>query len=174
MANAASRRVFWGTIAGVVTLDFVTKFIAEAVLVGRPISVIGDYVVLRLVYNQCAAFGICLGPPGYSRWIFLVLALLALVVLGSMVRSTKAGDHGRIVVLGLLVAGAIGNVLDRLRSPQGVVDFIEVGIGSYRWPTFNVADSAITIGAIALAISLWLEGRAHAEPATKEAGTATP
>ena len=172
MANAASRRVFWGTIAAVVTLDFVTKFIAEAVLVGRPISVIGDYVVLRLVYNQCAAFGICLGP--YSRWIFLVLAVLALVVLGSMVRHTRDTDQGRLFVLGLLVAGAVGNVVDRVRSAQGVVDFIEVGIGSYRWPTFNVADSAITVGAIALAVSLWLEGRAHSEGGAKEAGTAAP
>jgi len=172
MASAARRRVFWGTIAGVVALDFVTKFMAEAVLVGRPISVIGDYVVLRLVYNQCAAFGICLGP--YSRWIFLVLAVLALVVLGSMVRNTRDTDRGRLFVLGLLVAGAIGNVVDRVRSAQGVVDFIEVGIGSYRWPTFNVADSAITVGAIALAVSLWLEGRAHGEGTAKEAGTAAP
>lgn len=155
MASAASRRVFWGTIAGVVALDFVTKFMAEAVLVGRPISVIGDYVVLRLVYNQCAAFGICLGP--YSRWIFLVLAVLALVVLGSMVRNTRDTDHGRLFVLGLLVAGAVGNVVDRFRSAQGVVDFIEVGIGSYRWPTFNVADSAITVGVALLALRLLTE-----------------
>ena len=151
-----------------------TKFAAEDVLTRRPIPVIGDYVVLRLVYNQCAAFGLCLGPPEYSRWIFLALALLALVVLGSMVRHTPDSDRMRIFVLALLVAGAIGNVLDRLRSAQGVVDFIEVGVGSYRWPTFNVADSAITVGAIALAISLWLEGRAQGGGAAKEAGTATP
>jgi signal peptidase II len=53
----------------------------------------------------------------------------------------------------------VGNVVDRIRSAQGVVDFVDVGIGAARWPTFNVADSAITIGAIALAVSLWLEGR---------------
>jgi signal peptidase II len=174
MASAANRRLFWGTIVGIVALDLVTKFAAEDVLSRRPIPVVGDYVVLRLVYNQCAAFGLCLGPPEYSRWIFLALALLALVVLGSMVRHTPDGDRLRIFVLALLVAGAIGNVLDRLRSAQGVVDFIEVGVGSYRWPTFNVADSAITIGAVALAISLWLEGRARGGGAAKEAGTATP
>jgi signal peptidase II len=174
MASAVSRRLFWGTILGIVALDLVTKFAAEDVLTRRPIPVIGDYVVLRLVYNQCAAFGLCLGPPEYSRWIFLALALLALVVLGSMVRHTPDHDRMRIFVLALLVAGAIGNVLDRLRSAQGVVDFIEVGVGSYRWPTFNVADSAITVGAIALAISLWLEGRAQGGGAAKEAGTATP
>jgi signal peptidase II len=174
MASAASRRLFWGTILGIVALDLVTKFLAEDVLSRRPIPVIGDYVVLRLVYNQCAAFGLCLGPPEYSRWIFLALALLALVVLGSMVRHTPETDRIRTFVLALLVAGAIGNVLDRLRSAQGVVDFIEVGVGNYRWPTFNVADSAITVGAVALAISLWLEGRAHGGGAAKEAGTATP
>lgn len=174
MASAASRRLFWGTITSIVALDLVTKYFAEAVLSHRPVPVIGDYVVLRLVYNQCAAFGLCLGPPGYSRWIFLALALLALVVLASMVRHTPDQDRLRLFVLALLVAGAIGNVLDRLRSAQGVVDFIEVGIGSYRWPTFNVADSAITVGAIALAVSLWLEGRAQGSGAEKEAGTAAP
>lgn len=173
MASAASRRLFWGTVTSIVALDLVTKFFAESVLSQRPIPVIGDYVVLRLVYNQCAAFGICLGPAGYSRWIFLALAVLALIVLGSMVRHTPDSDHVRIFVLGLLVAGAVGNVLDRLRSAQGVVDFIEVGVGSYRWPTFNIADSAITVGAVALAISLWLEGRAKSGETAKEAGTAT-
>ena len=172
MVSAASRRLFWGTITSIVALDLVTKFLAEDVLSRRPIPVIGDYVVLRLVYNQCAAFGLCVGPPEYSRWIFLALALLALVVLGSMVRHTPDHDRLRLFVLALLVAGAIGNVLDRVRSAQGVVDFIEVGIGSYRWPTFNVADSAITVGAVALAISLWLEGRARGTEA-KEAGTAS-
>jgi len=51
--------------------------------------------------------------------------------------------------------------VDRIRSAQGVVDFVDVGIAAARWPTFNVADSAITVGAIALAVSLWLEGRSQ-------------
>jgi signal peptidase II len=173
MASADSRRLFWGTVIAILILDIATKLLAEGVLShNRAIPVIGDYVMLRLVYNQCAAFGICIGP--YSRWIFLVLASLALVVLGSMVRHTRDDDRVRLFVLGLLVAGAIGNVLDRLRSAQGVVDFIEVGVGTYRWPTFNVADSAITVGAIALAVSLWLEGRQRGREAAKEAGTASP
>ncbi|HTR20621.1 MAG TPA: signal peptidase II [Gemmatimonadales bacterium] len=173
MASAADRRLFWGTVLGVVGLDLVTKFAAEAVLVHRPIPVIGDYVILRLVYNQCAAFGVCLGPALYSRWIFLALAIVALVVLGSMVRATKDGEQFRFFVLGLLCAGAVGNVVDRLRSSQGVVDFIEVGIGRYRWPTFNVADSAITVGAIALAIALWAESHEPQEGHPKEAGAAS-
>ena len=57
------------------------------------------------------------------------------------------------------MAGAIGNVLDRLRYSAGVVDFLDVGIGDARWPTFNVADSAVSIGAVLLLVSFWLEER---------------
>jgi signal peptidase II len=87
-----------------------------------------------------------------------------------MVRTTRPGDRFRLGSLALICGGAAGNLIDRLRSAQGVVDFLDVGVGAWRWPTFNVADSAITIGAVALALSLWAEGRA-AERA-KEAGTA--
>ncbi|MCH8934427.1 MAG: signal peptidase II, partial [Gemmatimonadetes bacterium] len=61
--------------------------------------------------------------------------------------------------LGLVCGGAVGNLIDRIRSSRGVVDFIDVGIGVHRWPTFNIADSAVTVGAIALAFVLWMEGR---------------
>ena len=171
MASAADRRLFWGTAAAIVVADIATKLIAEALLARHlPVAVIGDFVQLRLVYNQCAAFGVCLGA--YSRWIFFVLAIAALFVLGSMVRAAAPGDRFRIGALALVCAGAVGNVIDRIRSSLGVVDFIDVGIGSARWPTFNVADSAITVGAIALAVSLWLEGRSQER--TKEARAAEP
>jgi signal peptidase II len=158
MVSVADRRLFWGTASAIVVADVVTKLLAEALLARRvPVQLVGDYVQLRLVYNQCAAFGLCLGT--YSRWIFFGLALAALWVLRSLVRSARPGDRFRLLALALVCAGAVGNVLDRLRSAQGVVDFVDVGLGSARWPTFNVADSAITVGAIALAVSLWLEGR---------------
>jgi signal peptidase II len=171
MVSGADRRLFWGTAAAVVIADVVTKLLAESLLARHlPVPVLGDYVQLRLVYNQCAAFGLCLGA--YSRWIFFGLAIAALFVLRSMVRSARPGDRFRIFSLALVCAGAVGNVVDRLRSAQGVVDFVDVGIGSARWPTFNVADSAITVGAIALAVSLWLEGRAQER--AKEARAAEP
>jgi len=89
-----------------------------------------------------------------------------------MVRSTRPGERFRLGALALVCAGAVGNVVDRLRSAQGVVDFVDVGVGTTRWPTFNVADSAITVGAIALAVTLWLEGRAQER--AKEARAAEP
>ena len=168
MASDADRRLFWSTAGGVVLLDLATKILAAGWLARRPLEIVGDYVVLRLVYNEGAAFGITFGAA--SRWIFFGLACAALIVLGSMVRATRAGDKLRMLALALVCGGAAGNLIDRIRSAQGVVDFIEVGIGPHRFPTFNVADSAITVGAIALAISLWLEGKSH--DSVKEAGTA--
>jgi signal peptidase II len=169
MVNAADRRLFWGTALAIVVADVVTKLLAESLLARHvPVQLVGDYVQLRLVFNQCAAFGLCLGA--YSRWIFFGLAIGALLVLRSMVLAARPGDRFRIFSLALVCAGAVGNVVDRLRSSQGVVDFVDVGVGMTRWPTFNVADSAITVGAIALAISLWLEGRAQER--AKEAGAA--
>src|SRR2546426_1171264 len=121
---------------------------------------------LRRLFQAPEKFGKCeqCGEEiGFER-------IVALLVLRSMVISARPGDRFRLLALALVCAGAVGNVVDRIRSAQGVVDFVDVGIGSTRWPTFNVADSAITVGAIALAISLWLEGRAQER--AKEAGAA--
>lgn len=171
MANGPDRRLFWTVTTAVLVVDAVTKVLAEAFLARRlPLEVIGELVQLRLVYNQGAAFGLYLGA--YSRWIFFALAVVALFVLGSMVRATRPGDRLRLWALALLCGGAAGNLIDRLRSPEGVVDFLDVGVGLRRWPTFNVADSAITVGAIALALSLWLEGRA--QQGAKEARLTEP
>ena len=162
MANGASRPLFWSVAGGVVLADFITKVIAVATLSRVPVRVIGDAVTFQLVYNPGAAFGINVGE--YSRWVFMVLALLALFVLGGMVRQTDGAQWVRLTALAAVCGGAVGNLIDRVRSPLGVVDFIDVGIGSLRWPTFNVADAAVTCGAITLAVVLWAEGRHDAQP----------
>jgi len=150
------RRLFLLAALVTVALDLITKLIAEATLLRTPgISVMGDWFQLRLVYNQGAAFGLHVGP--YSRWIFFAVALVAVFVLARMSRTTPVADRFRQLALGLVAGGAAGNLLDRIRSGRGVVDFLDVGIGAYRWPTFNVADIAVSCGAIALAISLWRE-----------------
>jgi signal peptidase II len=143
----------------VVVLDFVTKQMAVATLSQGSIRIFGEWFLFRLVYNPGAAFGIHVGE--YSRWVFMVLAMLALLILGSMVRHTLPDQPVRLTALALVCGGAIGNLIDRIRSPRGVVDFIDVYIGPFHWPTFNVADMAVTCGAFALAIILWEEGRTH-------------
>jgi signal peptidase II len=157
------RRIFlWAAVVTVV-LDLITKLIAEATLLRTPgIPVFGDWFQLRLVYNQGAAFGLHVGP--YSRWIFFTIALVAVFVLTRMSRSSPVGDRFRQLALGLVAGGAVGNLIDRVRSPRGVVDFLDVGVGALRWPTFNVADIAVSCGAIALAVSLWREDARRPEP----------
>jgi signal peptidase II len=168
-ALGAERRVFWTAAFATVALDLITKLVAEATLLRTPgVSVFGDWFQLRLVYNQGAAFGLHVGP--YSRWIFFTVALVAVFVLARMSHSGPPGDRFRQLALGLVAGGAAGNLLDRIRSSRGVVDFLDVGIGALRWPTFNVADIAVSCGAIALAISLWREDARR--PETESASAA--
>jgi signal peptidase II len=154
-------RVFWPIVVTVVLSDILTKWIAVRDLYPRgvPRAVFGDVVRLTLVYNRGAAFGLHLGQ--YSRWIFLGLTIAALVILAQLYRTTSARDIARMLAIALVSGGAIGNLIDRIRGPQGVVDFIDIGIGDMRWPTFNVADMAVSTGAILLAWVLWGEDRAE-------------
>lgn len=155
--------LFWSVIVGVVLIDVVTKAIAVYALVPRgiPRQVIGEYLRFTLVYNPGAAFGLHLGD--YSRWIFTILTVGALYILARLYRTTRPDDWPRTLALALVCAGAIGNLFDRLRSPLGVVDFIDVGLGpDLRWWTFNVADMAVSTGAFMLAWVLWGEEKAEA------------
>ena len=169
MPSAADRRVFVSAAAVVVVLDALTKYLAELHLgSGAMVRVIGDWARLHLVYNRGAAFGLHLGD--YSRWIFLAIAIIAVVVLYRMSREAAPGDRFRQLALGLVAGGAAGNLIDRIRSSRGVVDFLDVGIGALRWPTFNVADIAVSCGAIALALSLWREDARRPAPESASAG----
>lgn len=156
MPSAAERRLFLLAALTVVVLDVITKAMAVAWLQGvAGLPVLGEFFQLRLVYNQGAAFGLHLGQ--FSRWLFLTFAVVAVVVLHHLSRTADAGDWFRQLAAGLVAGGAAGNAIDRVRSARGVVDFLDFGVGMYRWPTFNVADIAVTCGAVALAVSFWRE-----------------
>lgn len=148
--------LFFGVVGGIVLVDYLTKMLVLRTL--RPyqqVELIGEYLRLTFIYNPGAAFGIHLGP--YSRIIFLLLSIAALLALAGMYWVTPARDSVRLGSIALICGGAIGNLMDRIRSEHGVVDFLDVGIGSIRWPVFNIADIAVTTGAIFLALSLWRE-----------------
>lgn len=170
----ANTPLFWSVLGVVVIADVITKAIAVYSLVPQriPHELFGDTVRFTLVYNPGAAFGLHLGA--YSRWIFMVLTIGALFILGRLYRSTKDGDLLRTLAISLVCAGAIGNLIDRIRSAQGVVDFIDVGIGDARWPTFNVADMAVSIGAFLLAWVLWGEDTTNEREAVVEGDGETP
>jgi len=155
--------LFWPVLAVVAAVDFTTKSVAATRLLpqGLPHTVYGDVVRFTLVHNPGAAFGLNLGS--YSRWIFMVLTIVALVILGRLYSATRPGDIVRSLALALVCGGAIGNLIDRVHSPLGVIDFIDIGLGDSRWPTFNIADMAVSLGAFLLAWVLWGEDAAAAE-----------
>jgi len=145
-------------LGGVVVLDLITKVIVQRTFHPlEQVDVLGSFVRLTYIRNPGAAFGIYLGPS--SRLIFLGLSVLAIVVLAAMYKYTPAGDRIRLVAIALICSGALGNLIDRLRSTNGVIDFVDVGLGDMRWPVFNVADMAVTTGAVVLALSLWREDK---------------
>jgi signal peptidase II len=163
--SRARLTLFWSILSSVVIADILSKMMAVSSLIGErePREVFGEWFRFVLVYNQGAAFGVSVGA--YSRWIFLVLTLLALTILVRMLRATREDDRLRIIALGLICGGAIGNLYDRIRSPLGVVDFIDIGVGTWRWPTFNMADIAVSVGAFLLAWALWAEESSAQLPA---------
>lgn len=144
-------------VFGVVALDQATKVWAVAALADGPVGIVGSTVELRLARNPGGAFSLF---QGFTP----LLAVLAAVVAAVLVRAVRrTDDRWTVVALSLVLAGALGNLVDRVfRSPgflEGwVVDFVSVG----RWPSFNVADSAITIGAVALVLVTWRRGPAAA------------
>jgi signal peptidase II len=143
-------------LAAVVATDLATKAIIERTfMVNERVDVLGSFLRLTYIHNPGAAFGINVGAS--SRVIFMVLSAVALVVLIWMYMYTPAADRVRRFAIALICGGALGNLIDRIRSPRGVVDFVDVGLGNLRWPVFNVADMAVTTGAVVLAISLWRE-----------------
>jgi signal peptidase II len=148
-------------VGGVIALDVITKWKVRHTLPPyQPISVWGDFFRLTYIRNTGAAFGLHLGQ--YSRYVFLALTIVALVVLVQWYRTTAARNTVRLIAIALVTGGAVGNLVDRVRSARGVVDFLDFGFGAHRWPVFNVADMGVTIGAILLAISLWREERRDA------------
>lgn len=148
--------VFLAVLTAVLVLDVGTKLLVQKhFFLYQEVDIIGDYLRFTYIYNPGAAFGIHLGEN--SREIFLVLSMLALGALLGMYWFTPAADRTRLVAISLICGGAVGNLIDRVRSEAGVVDFIDIGIDTIRWPVFNIADMAVTAGAIVLALSLWKE-----------------
>jgi len=162
--GSANKTAFLLAVVGtVVVLDFLTKMWAMSSLtLGYPVPVLGEFFRLTYTHNPGAAFGINVGE--HSRIFFLVLSVVALIVLGFIYHSTPVNDRLRLFAIALVSAGAVGNIIDRLRFEAGVVDFLDVGIGRHRWPIFNVADMAVSIGAVLLLISFYFEDKGGDEP----------
>jgi len=162
----SARGVTWGWRAAYLLaaallylVDQMTKaWAVRRLRLGDTVRVIDGFLHFGYAENTGIAFGQLQGGGDFGRWMLAGLAALAAVgVLAYFFRVRRADDR----VLGacaLLLAGIAGNLTDRVRLGH-VVDFIELHLGSYQWPTFNVADAAICVGAGLLALDIILDGR---------------
>ena len=134
----------------VVVLDQASKHYADRVLdYHRPVQVIPGLFEWYLSYNTGAAFSFLASAGGWQRWFLLILALIISAILIGWMRKLGPDEKLTAIGLALILGGAIGNVIDRALLGH-VIDFIQVWLGSYPWPAFNLADSFITLGAILL------------------------
>lgn len=141
-------------VAGaVIVLDQLTKYlVVQRFKLHENITVIPGFFDLTYVRNPGAAFGILAGAQGSWRVaFFIVVSLAALAVIIILIRTSH--DRLPLMAFALIGGGAVGNLIDRVRFGE-VVDFIEWYYRSYHWPTFNIADSAITVGVALLAIDM--------------------
>jgi signal peptidase II len=170
LARRLTRRVthkgrwFWPLAIALLVADCATKRVVEEHLaVGQPRPVVGEVVRFTLSYNNAAAMGISLG--GNSRLLLTLLSVMALGVLVVLYHRTLPSERLRTIGVALVIGGAVGNLIDRLRSSTGVVDFIDVGVNNVRFWTFNLADVGITVGALLLLMALgrWRPSRARRE-----------
>ncbi|TCK19152.1 signal peptidase II [Thiogranum longum] len=133
----------------VVVLDQLTKSLAVNVLTyAEPLAVFPSFN-LTLLYNRGAAFSFLSDASGWQRWFFVVVSAGAAVFLTLWLRRLKQDQVLLSVALALVLGGAVGNLIDRLWLGH-VVDFIQIYYKQYYWPAFNIADSAISVGAVLL------------------------
>lgn len=151
-------RTFWPLLFVLVLADCTTKDLAVQMLSPNVVShsFLDSIIRLTLVYNPDTAFGFDLGRF-FGSWERAALILMMVSILCVMFRFyLKAAPRERLMAaaLGLACGGAIGNIFDRIRYPQGVVDFLDLGFGSHRLFIFNVADVGVSLGAILLGLVL--------------------
>lgn len=161
--NARMKQSVWLLIAVVVVaLDLWTKSLATQMLqYGRPVEIL-PVLDFTLLHNRGAAFSFLSSAGGWQRWVFTVIALAVSTVLLVWTLQLKPHERWLSVTLPLILGGALGNLYDRLTLGY-VVDFVHFHWQGRYFPAFNIADAAITAGAIMMIIdALWLQPRRNA------------
>lgn len=142
---------WFGISALIIVLDQITKYAASHMLIMHEPVAILPFFNFTLMHNTGAAFSFLADQGGWQRWFFAVLALGVSIVLAVWLTRLKAHETWLALALSLVLGGAIGNLIDRVYYGY-VIDFIDVYYNTSHWPAFNIADSAITVGAVMLVI----------------------
>ena len=149
-ATGGSLAPWLGVAVIVILFDQLTKIAVAKVFAYGSSHAIAPFFNLVLVYNRGAAFSFLAMAGGWQRWAFTLLGIVAALVICYLLKR-----HGTqkmfCTALALILGGALGNVIDRLMYGH-VIDFLDFHVGGWHWPAFNLADSAITIGAVLLVI----------------------
>lgn len=135
--------------AGVVLLDQLAKWAAVKYLLRHAEVALAPFLSFTLVFNRGAAFGFLNDADGWQNLFFVAVAVIACIVIVYLLRRLERDNRIVALALALILGGAVGNLVDRLIHGY-VIDFIDVYYRTWHWPAFNVADSAITIGAVLL------------------------
>jgi len=155
-------RLYLAIALEVVFADQITKWFAQQFLVLGESYPITRFLNWYLVYNPGAAFSFLADAAGWQRWFFIIFGIVAAVVIVWIIKKNQS-DRLLCWSLALILGGAIGNVIDRLHF-GAVLDFIDVHYAGWHWPAFNLADSAITLGALLI---IWGEiNRLMKKPST--------
>ncbi len=147
---------FFVPAALVVALDQLTKQLFWRN--GQNYDLIDGYLHITLVKNAGAAFGVFQG----GRLFFIIASVVAVALITLVAVRLPGADRNRRLLLGLILGGAIGNLIDRALYGE-VIDFIQIGIHGHYWPVFNVADMAVTIGAALLVLVAVRPSGTHAD-----------
>jgi signal peptidase II len=149
---------FLALSAAIVGLDQLSKFAIERGLaMYQSVTVLPVLEITRL-HNTGAAFSFLADAAGWQRWLFTALALIVSIVLTLWLSRIERGAKVLACAVALILGGAVGNVIDRLRLGH-VIDFIYAHWDQHYFPAFNIADSAICVGAGLLLLDAWLSGR---------------
>lgn len=159
------REIVFSVIAvAVVLLDQATKaWIASTMMLHESFPVICGFFNITYVRNPGAAFGFLAGAsPMFRSVFFLTVTVAAILLILHYFRTSRIEESLQVSALALIMAGAVGNLIDRMRFGE-VVDFLDIYIGSHHWPAFNVADSAISVGAAILVVTLLRKPKGQTE-----------
>lgn len=154
-----------GLAAAVIAADQLTKLAVLSLFQTGEGVAVTSFFNLVLVYNRGAAFSFLASADGWQRWFFTILGLAVAAWIIAMLRR-HPGETRLNAALTLIMGGALGNVIDRLLY-GAVVDFLDFHVAGWHWPAFNVADSAITLGAILLVWDQFFPHKQHLPESSK-------